>query len=101
MHGEDGGSPQSVVQVSNSCCFLKHWINVQFFKFLFIRSPFQERLVFGDGGCVGSHWVQTGDGRWLRDSQSDPLTSGRSTINHWPGRLDHTSAQPSASQVRL
>lgn len=38
-------------------------------------------LVFGDGGSVGSHWVQTGDGRWLRDSQSDPLLYGRSTVN--------------------
>lgn len=44
-------------------------------------SPFQEEaLVFGDGG-LGSHWVQTGDGRWLRDSQSDPLLDGWSTVN--------------------
>lgn len=38
-------------------------------------------LVFGEGGCVGSHWVQTGDGRWLRDSQSDPLLYGWATVN--------------------
>ena len=43
MHGEDGRITPDVVQVSNSCCFSKHWINVQFFKFLFISTVLSKR----------------------------------------------------------
>lgn len=62
--------------------FLETLDKCSVFQVSFHHDPFQEEawyLVMG--GCVGSHWVQTGDGRWLRDSQSDPLLDGSGTVN--------------------